>query len=266
MNQRTVVVHGATGSQGAPVVQSLEGRGWRAVGVGRATADLADLESLVTAYKGADAVVVQLPLEFDPATIDVHTTNVVEALRQAEIAKIVFNAGSPLPPVEIGIPFVDGRVRLAQALPAATVVGPAFAYMENLAIPTSARRIRDDRELAYPVPSDYPMPWLAAADLAEVIADVLDDPHPQKRQLVAGPEALTGPEAAAAFGPDIKWVTIDHTEYEAMLVPHLGPAAAAGIAGFYASPPPTHTQTPPDLVRGTTTLGSWASTVAWATR
>jgi uncharacterized protein YbjT (DUF2867 family) len=279
MNQRTVVVHGATGTQGAPVARRLADRGWHVVGLARdtsgmpehvtaAAADLADVRSLADAYQRADAVVVQLPLVFDAAAIDAHVGNVLEALKQAGAQRVVFNANSPLPSEEIGIPFVDGRVRLAAGLssaaPVSTVVAPLFAYMENLAIVSSAERIRARGELAYPVPAEFPMPWLALDDLAGVVADVVDNPEPPTHRLVAGPEALRGPEAAAelatALGRDVRWVTIDHVEFESMLVPDLGPEAAAGIASFYAAPPAESGTPPgPGLVHGATTLEEWAS-------
>lgn len=289
MNQRTVVVHGASGAQGAPVARRLQREGWRVAGVARGPgglpdhvvpvrADLGDPAALAAAYEGADAVVVQLPLEFDPAVIAAQVDHVVAAVRRAGVTRVVLNASSPLPPGEIGIPFVDGRVRLARELaasvPATTVVAPVFAYMENLAIPASARRLRERGELAYPVPAAFPMPWLAADDLAATVADLLAAPAPVPPgttpggvvpgvRLVAGPEALTGPAAAervgGALGRPVTWVTIDHTEYEAMLRPHLGTEAAAGIAGFYASPPPGSAPPGPEPVRGPTTLAAWAT-------
>jgi uncharacterized protein YbjT (DUF2867 family) len=163
---------------------------------------------------------------------------------------------------------VDGPVRLARSLPDATpvttVVAPLFAYMENLAITSSTERIRARGELAYPVPAEFPMPWLALDDLAEVVADVLDDPAPAADRLVAGPEALRGPDAAAelaaAIGRDVRWVTIDHDEFESMLAPDLGPQAAAGVASFYAVQAHENaTPLGPGLLHGATTLRQWAS-------
>lgn len=280
MNHRTVVVHGASGAQGAPVARALLDRGVRVFGIARdpsrlpdgviaARADLADADALATAYQGADAVVVQLPLAFAPDVIDAHTRAVVAAVERAEVGQVVLNTGSPVPPDEVGTPFVDGRIRLARALreaaATATVVAPLFAYMENLAIPSSAQRIRERGELAYPVPDDLPVPWLALDDLANAVADLLEDPAPPTRRILAGPAALAGPDAAAeltaGLGRDVRWVSIDHVEYAAMLAPHLGKASAAGIAAFYAPrPADAEPPAPPaDVVHGTTPLRHWAS-------
>jgi uncharacterized protein YbjT (DUF2867 family) len=63
MNIKTIAVHGATGSQGAPVAALLSAAGHRVRPLSRATgADLLELASLEAAYAGADAVVLQLPL------------------------------------------------------------------------------------------------------------------------------------------------------------------------------------------------------------
>ena len=280
---RTVVVHGATGIQGAPVVSRLHRGGWRVVaasrhpgptprGVVTAVADLGDRDSLVAAYRGADAVVVQLPLVFDAGLIGAHVANVLAALKQAGVERAVLNANAALPPDEMGIPFVDGRVRLARqlpdAVPFATLVAPQFAYMENLAIPSSASRLRDRGELAYPIPPDYPMPWVAMDDVAMVVAEVLDAPAPPATRLVCGPTPLAGDDAAAALaaalGREVRWISIDHVEFEAMLAPHLGPDAARGVSSFYAAPPTVpDAAEPPGLVRGPTTLDAWAASQTW---
>jgi hypothetical protein len=277
MNQ-TVVVHTANGSQGAAVARVLRSDGWtvtplsRTASEGAAGVDLRDLDALSEAHRGADAAVVQLPLVFDPEVIDQQVDNIVRAVATAQVARVVVNTNAPIPPQEIGLPFVDGRVRLAarlrDAVETVSVVAPLFAYMENLQIPSSRDRINGG-ELAYPVPADYAMPWVATDDLAEVVATVLASPSPPAQQVVAGPEALRGEAAAAqlseALGHPVRWVTIDHADYEAMLIPHLGAEAGAGIASFYAAPPadadPSAT---PGLVHGRTTLGSWASSQRWS--
>ena len=64
---RTIAVHGATGSQGAPVVTALDAAGHTVRPLSRATgADLFDRGSLEAAYRGADAVGLKLPLGSDP--------------------------------------------------------------------------------------------------------------------------------------------------------------------------------------------------------
>jgi uncharacterized protein YbjT (DUF2867 family) len=283
MSTSTVVVHGAAGTQGAAVVRRLLAAGHRVRAVARSAtareahprvtpvvADLLDIDALVGAYTAADAVIVQLPLVFAADRAAPQARAVLDALRKAAVPRAVFNTGGPLGTEPVGVPFVDARVllasELANAVPRASVVAPASTYMENLAAPWSWPLVRDG-QLAYPLPAGLPNPWLALDDLGEAVADLLSAPVPPPLQVVAGPQALTGDEAAAelalALRRPVRWRTVEPAEYERMLAPHLGPEAAAGVAAAYRPPPPGAAPAPPPdpaVVRtGTTTLREWAA-------
>ncbi|MFC0041855.1 NmrA family NAD(P)-binding protein [Actinomadura rayongensis] len=290
MNRSTIVVHGATGAQGAPVVSRLLAAGHRVRAAVRDTgsarlhpdaeavfADLSDVPSLTAAYAGADAVVVQLPLDFASGRAVAQAEAVLRALEDAKVPRAVFNAGGPVPAQPVGVPFVDARVRLAarlpETVPSATVIRPAATYMENLNAPWSAARVMAG-ELAYPLPADLAVPWLALDDLAAAVADLVTAPSPPPLQVVAGPAALTGDQAAAelaaALGRPVRWTTVDAAEYERMLAPHLGGETAAGIAAAYSQPPAGASARPapdPSTIRvGTTTLREWAARRDWPDR
>jgi uncharacterized protein YbjT (DUF2867 family) len=283
MSTSTVVVHGAAGTQGAALARRLLTAGHRVHAVVRRTpargvhpqatpvvADLLDPDALVDAYLGADAVVVQLPLEFAADAAVAQARSVLAALRKAGVPRAVFNAAAALPAEPVGVPFVDARVllaaELADAVPLASVVTPASNYMENIAGPWSWPLVRAG-ELAYPLPASLPNPWVALDDLGDAVVDLLSAPVPPPLQVVAGPQALTGDEAAAelslALNRPVRWRTVEPAEYERMLAPHLGPEAAAGVAGAYAPPPPGTPPAPapdPAVVRtGPTTLREWAA-------
>jgi uncharacterized protein YbjT (DUF2867 family) len=282
----TVVVHGATGSQGLPVVRALLERGHRVRGLARhaehlaalapdaepVAVDLADPGALADAYAGADAVVAQLPLVFDPERAAAQAQAVGAAVAQAGVARVVLNTGGPNPPEPVGVPYLDARTHLRQALeagPARTLtLGPAAAYAENLALPGSARRVLEGM-LAYPLPEFVPVPWLATADLAAYAADAVRSGEEGSLVLV-GPEALTGTSAAAAIGGavgrELAWATIEPAEYEELLRGAIGPEAAAGIAGFYAAAadaPPPPAPDPASVGAGSTTLAAWAAGQDW---
>ncbi|MGK5533988.1 hypothetical protein ACSNOC_25855, partial [Streptomyces sp. URMC 129] len=97
-------------------------------------------------------------------------------------------------------------------------------------------------EVAYPLPADLPLPWVALDDLAAAVAGIVTAPAPPALRIVAGPQALTGEEVAAGLGAvlgrEVRWNAVAPAEYEQMLAPHLGPEAAASIAAAYAPPPP----------------------------
>ncbi|EEP70483.1 conserved hypothetical protein [Micromonospora sp. ATCC 39149] len=281
MHETTVVVHGATGTQGTAIVRRLQAAGHRIrtvarhpqAGAGPAVepfpADLLDLDSLVTAYAGADVVVIQLPLNFAADAVRQADT-ILAALAQAGVPRAIFNTGGGVPPTDpVGVPFVDARARLAARLPdtvpVASVVGPASTYLENLVAAWSRPLVLDQGELRYPLPEQLPNPWVAADDLGAVITDLAVATTPAPARLVAGPSALTGPQVAAeieaATGRRVRWQSIEPHDYARMLAPHLGQATAAGIAAAYLNPTP-----PPDptlIVRGSTTVRAWAAQQNW---
>ncbi|MGV9612384.1 SDR family oxidoreductase [Nocardia xishanensis] len=286
MNTSTVIVHGATGIQGAAIVRGLLAAGHRVRGIVRRNsssllhadaepvqADLLDPGSLAAAYSGADAVIVQLPLVFTDLAVRQAET-VLNGLRKAGVRRVVLNTGSVLPPVPVGVPFIDARVLLSAELSrgaeAATVVAPARQYMENLVAPWSAPLVRAG-EVAYPLPRELPVPWVALDDLGAAVAGSITATTPPPLRIVAGPRALTGDEVAAelsaALGQPVRWNSISPNAYREMLAPHLGAEAAAGIAAAYTPPPPGAPPPPepdPSMIEtGTTSLRDWAARQDW---
>jgi uncharacterized protein YbjT (DUF2867 family) len=273
-NRQVVAVHGATGTQGARVAARLAGAGYDVRPLSSRNADLTSVESLLAAYQGVDAVVVHLPQVFDPVTL-VQSESVVAALAKAGVARAVFNPGMPLPPGEVGLAFVDARVamarQIAEAVPTASVIGPAGPYLENLTQPWSVRRIVTEGEVAYPLPEIAPVPWVTLDDIGDLIAATLGAPEPAQLQVVSGPEPMTGSRLAAAVGEavgrELRYVEIAADEFRRRLEPVVGPEAAAGIASFYDQPAdsPAPPLLPPTVAHaGPTSVARWASVQDWA--
>lgn len=287
MKKQTVIVHGATGEQGAAIVRGLLNAGHRVRGIVRRVsgsrlhpdaepvqANLLEPGSLAAAYSGADAVIVQLPLVFAPEPAIRQAEAVLAGLRDAGVQRAVFNTGAMLPTAPVGVPFVDARVlvsaELRHSVEIATVVGPARTYMDNLAAPWSAPLVRAG-EVAYPLPRDLPVPWVALDDLGTAVAALITSTAPPPFQIVAGPQDLTGDqvaaELAAALGHPVRWNAITPAAYQEMLAPHLGAEVAQGVAAAY-TPPPPGTPPPPQpdpsvMTTGATTLLDWAARQTW---
>lgn len=275
MTETRIALHGATGSQGRAIAGRLQAAGFAVRPLDSTVADLADVDSLTRAYDGADAVVVQLPLVFDP-TAEKYAETVITALDRARVPCAVLNPALALPPEPVGSPYVDARVSLARRLPevveVASVVGPAGPYLENLVQPWSVRRVRERGELAYPVPAPVPLPWTALDDLGDAIAAALGESQPPATTIIAGPEPVTGDRLAsavsAAVGREVRWTHLEPAEYREQLVPVVGADAAAGIAGVYAqlpaAPPPGPAGPPAGLQHGPTTVDEWAARQRWS--
>jgi uncharacterized protein YbjT (DUF2867 family) len=237
---KIIAVHGATGSQGAPVAARLSAFGHTVRPLSRATGvDLFDRGSLDAAYTGADAVVLQLPLLYDERALQA-ADNAARAAEHAGIEHLVINASTALPPQPIGVPFLDARLLAAgAAVPRVTVLQPTL-YLENISAPWSMGR---DSVISYPIPADVPVPWVATADIAIAAERAIT-------RDVAGWFALPGVpapghEVAGAIGRvlgrPMLWQTITPDEFADRARPHLGDHAAEGTAAVYrmhaASPP-----------------------------
>jgi uncharacterized protein YbjT (DUF2867 family) len=279
-NPMTIALHGAGGTQGAPLARRLLRAGHRVRAVVRrperapagcvpAAADLSDPAALARAYDGADAVVVQLPGVFDAVAVR-QAEAVAEALSRSPVGHVVFNAGGPTG--GRGLPYLDARTMLAQALadgpcPAA-IVQPLGQYMENLSAPWSAPVIGAG-VLAYPVPAEAAIPWVAIDDVAERIVSALAA-REQGDLPICGPQMLTGDAAAAALtaalGRPVEYRQIAPAEFGDM-IRAIGEAAFAdGIAELYtailaAGPPPA--PDPERLRMGPTALADWARRQDW---
>lgn len=273
MTIKTLAVHGATGTQGSIIARRLRAAGYEIRPLDSRSVDLTDIDSVVRAYSSIDAAVVQLPQLFDPVVLT-YAETLLAALAKAHIGRAVFNPGMVLPPASVGAPYVDARVALAQRLPAAvdvaSVIGPAGPYLENLFQPWLTRRIRERGELAYPLPGAVPLPWVTLDDIGDTIAAALGEDRPPAVRLLAGPQAVTGDQVAAAVGAaagrEVRWVQLALAEFRQLLTPVLGAAAAAGTVALYeqaaAAPPP-----PPPAVEilrlAPTTVEQWAARQDW---
>lgn len=234
MPTKTIAVHGATGSQGAPVAAALAAAGHLVRPVCRAAgADLLDRRSLEAAYARADAVVLQLPLVYDARALEM-AENAARAAETAGVAHLVINAGCQLPPEPIGVPFLDARHRAAAAdVARVTLLEPTSLYLENLSAAWSAAR----GAIAYPLPGDVPVAWVATDDVARAIERAI-------AAEVAGRFPLPGVTASGVEVADVlgaRWQPITPDEFADRLRPYLGDHAADGTAAVYRMAAPVVT-------------------------
>jgi uncharacterized protein YbjT (DUF2867 family) len=209
----SLLVFGATGTQGHPVVEAalqsgmqvrvatrdLEAAAEKLPGrVECVYADLLDGESVAEAMQGVDAVFFHLPMMPDLPEAERAIDHVVEAAADRGLERIVFTtaaySGDDMP----AGPFVDSlrdlSERLIGAAVPAVVLRPTL-YLANLVWPSVIREIREFGRLTYP-PFDGQrrLNWTGTEDQGRIAVACLRAGIADEMIDIASPEPLTGPE------------------------------------------------------------------------
>jgi NAD(P)H dehydrogenase (quinone) len=252
-NKETVLVYGATGAQGAPIVARLGVDGYAVRGISRngtghenasfqnVRADLDDAKALEQASRDVAKVVFMLPLSFDVDQTARWTENAISAAAKAGVELFVFNTSAPVPDIAPGVAAIDLKVRAERIVKDAdvpSIILRPTIYLGNLLAPWSAPSIVRDHVLAYPLPADIAVAWTSWDDVAEAIARLLQRPELAGSTFdLGGPEALDGEALAKALGQgmgeDLHYASIPLPAFEAGLTQAMGPDVGREIARLY---------------------------------
>jgi uncharacterized protein YbjT (DUF2867 family) len=250
-----VLVYGGTGAQGCAVVSKLLENGHTPYvltrhpdahpdlherGVQLVTGDMSDTASLQAASAGMDAVALTVPF-FVPEAALGYARNAIDAAKAAGVPHLVYNTSGPVMPHRLGNPSLDLRQDIIDHLKASGlshVILKPTVYMENLLGPWTRLGIVENDTLAYPVPADVPLGWLAHADFGALMVAALERPELNGQAFViSGVENLTGPELAAHFtralGRTITYQAITPAEFGALLDRFIAPGAGAAAETSY---------------------------------
>lgn len=257
MEMNRLLVFGAAGTQGHPVVESALDAGLevraasrdpdRAAGelpgrVEIVAADLLSAEDVREAVSGVDSVFFHLPMMPDLPEAVRAVDHVLAAARSEGLQRVVFTTGAycgdDMPPG----PFVDSLRSLVDRILSAdvpTVVLRPTLYLANLVWPHIIRETRDYGRLSYPpLPGRRRMNWTSTEDQgriavaclsADVAGEVLD---------IASPEAVTGPDLcrllAGVYGREVHFAPQSIDAF-ADGMSHLSGSAHVGqlLAGLY---------------------------------
>ena len=248
-----VLVTGATGMQGRPIVNALLARGFQVRALTRqaepglpdsieiAHGDLGDLPSLGRAFEGVERAVLLLPLVFDRATVEGYARNFATAAGEAGVKLVVFDTSAPVPSEPVGVAAVDVKVAAARVLaesglPVATV-RPTI-YLGNLAAPWTAPGIVADGTIAYPLAAAVRCSWITWEDAAACVAAACADRSTAGETFdVGGPEALDGAGLADGFtkarGTEHRYAAVPLDAFEQGLNGALGEPVGTEIAALY---------------------------------
>jgi uncharacterized protein YbjT (DUF2867 family) len=249
-----VLVLGATGDQGHPLLERLIAADMEPVAALRNRAALAgtafanvptveaslyDPQSMIAAAKGMDSIAAHLPFVFDRALAKQLGANIASAARANGIGKIVFNTSCHVEDNDIGNPAHDGRRDIEQAIAGSGsdyVILEPKVFMDNMIRSWNKPSIVKQGIFAYPAKPDLKISWICLDDIAAYMVEALArNDLPSGRYRIGGPEALTGSEVAArlsiAAGRQITFKSLSPDEFGSADVAPL--SIYDGMASFY---------------------------------
>jgi uncharacterized protein YbjT (DUF2867 family) len=217
MNDRTILITGATGRQGGSTARALQGKGFKLRGLTRrphsdearalhnlnidiVEGDLNDEASLRRALEGAWGVyAVQNTWEAGVEGEELQGHRMARLAREAGVEHYVYaSVGSAHR--KTGIPHFDNKFRVEETVrslgfPSYTIVRPVF-FMENLVSPWF---LNGDAIYAAMKPTTV-LQMIAAVDIGKYGALAFTDARLKNRALDIAGDAKTMPEAAAIVG------------------------------------------------------------------
>ena len=192
----------------AVVRDTRKGEEWAALGCELALAEMQDPSALTDAFKGATAVFILPPSEFDPepgypeaqAVID----SVVEALTAATPRKVLCLSTIGADAVQDNL--LSQRTMMEAALRKLglplTILRPAW-FIDNAAWDVASAR-ETGLIHSFLLPTDKPFPMVAANDVGRVAADLIQEDWTGTRVVeLEGPCRVTPNDLAAAFASAI---------------------------------------------------------------
>jgi uncharacterized protein YbjT (DUF2867 family) len=246
------LVMGATGMQGRAVARRIATLGRQVDGMSAAggnvgygvrpvRADLAVRDQVFRAFEGVTQAAIAIPLVYDLPEVIAYATNIADAANAAGVRHLVFNTTTRIPSQPT--PYAAFETRRAaetvlrdSGLPI-VILRPTI-YLDNLFGPWTAPALVNEGILAYPLPADLRVAWISHTDTAAAVVAALELSDLAGRTVsIGGPQAVTGPELAAAFSTALSCPITYHpqevAEFESRAALALGPQAAAGMSGIY---------------------------------
>jgi uncharacterized protein YbjT (DUF2867 family) len=213
---KRILVLGATGDQGHPLLDRLIAAGMTPVAALRnpkalagtefadvetVAADIYDEASMIAAAAGMDGIAAHLPFVFDRALAQQMGANVAAAGRANGVKRIVFHTSCHIADEDIGSPAMDGRRDIIAAIAGSGcewAIIESRVFMDNMIRSWNKPGIVNKGVFAYPAKPDLKISWICLDDVAAFMVEALTKADlPSGRYKVGGPDALMGDDVAA---------------------------------------------------------------------
>ncbi|QFZ18962.1 NAD(P)H-binding protein [Saccharothrix syringae] len=250
-----IVVTGATGNVGRPLVRALAEAGEQVTAVARkqadvpagvrfAQADLIEPGSLKPALDGASALFLLTSAEF-LAGGDIR--EVVEVVRAAGVGRVVLLSSQ-------GVGTGRHPAGLEDAVKGA---GPEWTVLRPGNFDSNALQwagsVRAHRTVAAPF-GDVALPAVDPADIAEVAAAALREPgHGGRTYTLTGPVAVSPRQQAAVIGEvlgePVRFVELSRAEARERMLAHMPEPVVEATLGILGEPSADERRVSPDVAR-----------------
>lgn len=253
-----IVVTGATGNVGRPLLELLTQAGEKVTalsrrpsetpGVTHVAAGLDEPDRLRTAFTGAEAVFVIVPHERNGAPADI-----LAAARDTGVARIVLLTSQltqtrPWSPIHVPMVAFEDELRASDLK--WTILRPGGFASNTL---EWAESVRSGRIVRAPF-ADVGLPVIDPLDIAEVAAAaLLDDTHIGRTHLLTGPRVITPRQQAAVLsdllGEPVRFVEQSRQEVERQMLTYFPQPAVEAVLGVLGTPTEVEQRVSPDVAR-----------------
>lgn len=251
-----ILVYGATGAQAAALPAQLLAAGHQPYVFTRSAAraaahaqagavvvegDMADAARLRAASTGMDAVSLLVPFFAQPAEALRYGQQAIDAAQAAGVPLLVWNSSGFIPAEPSGNPAIDVRLELREYLRRSGlphIILQPSVYLENLLGPWTAPYVARHGQVAYPVPADMPISWIAAQDVSALVAAALVRPelagHSWRVSGLSNPDGAALAQAfSQGLGRPLAYYAMPPQDFGAVLDQAFGPGAGAAAASEY---------------------------------
>ncbi|RZJ78856.1 MAG: NmrA family transcriptional regulator [Chryseobacterium sp.] len=255
---KKVLVYGATGSQQGPMIQVLKLRNLevfaatrseekaaklRDSGANPVIVDLSDPLSVQKASVGMDYVSFVIPASLaNPLDGLLFAKNLIDGAKNNGVKQIVWNTSGYFAPGKTGNPISDVKLDVKDYLQnsgVAYTIIESNIYLENLLAPYTTDYVKKEGKLAYPLPEEMRVGWIATKDASALSASAFGKEDMEGKIIrVSGTENLTGQDLAKriskGLGADLTYYSLPPSEFGEIMGRLMDESSAKALQNYYA--------------------------------